>query len=269
MHRLVKYALVYLVLFSCVENVYSTTIKTIESQGVYVVSQDGFVKVEPYSHDYRFVDLNYAHEIPFVERNSDTLQLVVFEKDFQPNAIELELRPLDIKVKLQKVRFSVTPMEQADMYKLTAEAPINDGAMLHVKSWSHFDNMGVIMLGDTQSELVKFFSQKGMKDAPTVKQYLDDALVAFPNSAELKSLSSYWKAAAEDEKDMADYAYVEEKWQQYENAEKLTLKSRYLEAVIIEINGYISGHPNGSRAEEAKQRKVIAEQKLKEYEKLL
>jgi hypothetical protein len=210
-------------------------VETIDSQGIYVVSSKGFVKVEPYSHDYRFVDLNYANEIPFVERNSDVLELVVYQKEFQPNSIELELRPLDIKVKLQKVRFNVKPMEQPDMYKLTTETHISDGAMLHVKSWSHFDNMGVVILGNTQKELVKFFSQKEMKDAPTVKQYLDDALVAFPNNAELKSLSGYWKAAAEKERDTADYAYVEEKWQQYENAEKLTLKSRYLEAVIVEV----------------------------------
>ncbi|MEJ2406784.1 MAG: hypothetical protein P8171_21300 [Candidatus Thiodiazotropha sp.] len=269
MHHLVKFILLSLVFFSYMEYCFSTTVDTIDSQGVYVVTANGFVKVEPYSHDYRFVDLNHINEIPFVARNSDTLQLVVYEKDFQPNTIELELRPLDIKVKLEKVRFNVKPMKQADMYKLTAKTPISDGAMLHVKSWSHFDNMGVIMLGDTHDELVKFFSRKAMKSAPTVKQYLDDALVAFPDSAELKSLSSYWKAAAEKEKEMADYAYVEDKWQQYENADKLTLKSRYLEALIVEINGYLNAHPNGVKSEEAKRRKATAKQKLEEYEKLL
>jgi uncharacterized membrane protein len=158
------------------------------------------------------VDFNYANEIPYVIRGNDELRLVVYEKDFQPSSIELEIRHLSIKVNLQKIKFSAKPMEKQDMYELTAEIPVKDGAMLQVNSWSFFNNFGVIMLGDTQKEFEKYFSQKDLSDASVVTQYLDDALVAFPNNAKLKELSVHWKMVAETEKDQKDYAYVEEKW---------------------------------------------------------
>jgi hypothetical protein len=93
--------------------------------------------------------------------------------------------------------------------------------------------------------------------------------VAFPDNPELKNLSTYWKTAAESEKDNRDYAYVDEKWKKYEEAEKLTLKERYLNALIVEINGYLNTHPEGAHSKEAQKRKEFAEGKLKEYEKLL
>jgi hypothetical protein len=245
------------------------TVGAIDSYGVYVVADKGYVKVEPYSRDYSFVDFNFLNEIPSVTRGSDTLKLVVYEKNFSPDGVELALRPLDTKVRIQKIKFRVEPMKKADMYELTVDSPVKDGTMLHVRAWAFFDNMGVVMLGDTQEELVKYFSQKQLPKAPIVVQYLDDALRAFPENPKLKELSAYWKKAAEAEKDKEAYAYVEEKWHQYEQAEKLALKQRYLEAVIVEINGYLNEHPNGHKVEEAKKRKAAAEEKLKEYEKLL
>ncbi len=250
----------------------ATTAKTIEkidSYGIYVAAKDGYVKVEPYPHDYRFVDFRYLNEVPFVIRDNDELTLVVYAKDFTPSSIEIERRPIDIQVELQNIRFDVKPLEKVDMYEVTLDSPLNDGAMLQIQSWTHFNNFGVIMLGDTQEQLVSYFSQKELSNATAVSQYLDDALIAFPENTKLQELSAFWKRAATIEKDKEDYAYVEEKWQQYETAEKLPLKKRYLEAVITEISGYLNSHPSGSKADEAKHRKAEAEKKLKEYEKIL
>ncbi len=246
----------------------SKPISEIESYGIYAVTSDGFTKLTPYSRDYSFVDFNFLNEIPFVFREDDSLKLVVYEKNFEPTAIELALRPIKTAVDIRKLRFSVKPTGKPDMYEVSVDTPVSDGAMLQVRSW-FFDTFGVIMLGDTQSELVKYFSQKDLPNAPVVVQYLEDALVAFPNNPELKALGDYWKQAAGAEKDRQAYSYVEEKWRQYEQAEKLTLKQRYLEALIVEINGYLNAHPDGYKAAEAVQRKTMAEEKLKEYEKLL
>ena len=71
---------------------------------------------------------------------------------------------------------------------------------------------------------MRSFQPKGLPNAPTVAQYLDDALVVFPDNARLKTLSKYWKTTAETEKDKEAYTYVEEKCQQYELVEKLILK---------------------------------------------
>ena len=108
-----------------------------------------------------------------------------------------------------------------------------------------------------------------MPNASIIVQYVADARTAFPNNTELKTLEKYWGNAAKLEKDKKGYGYVEEKWNDYQKAEKLTLKQRYLNDLIGEINGYLSDHPDGYKAEEAKQRKRHAEEKLKEYEKLL
>jgi hypothetical protein len=256
-------------LLSLFSTAHAGTVDSIDSYGIYVVSTKGYVKVQPFNHDYKFVDFNYTNEIPFVMRGSDSLKLIVFEKDFQPNSVELEIRPLDTRLNIKKIGFSAKPLDKADFYELSADMPVSDGAMLHVRSWSNFDNMGVIMLGDTEKEMVKFFSNKDLENASIVNQYLDDTLRAFPDNAELKALSLYWNSKAESEKDLEAYGYVEEKWQQYENAEKLSLKERYLNAVIIEINGYLNEHPNGAKAAEAKARKSLAEEQLKQYEKLL
>jgi len=42
----------------------------------------------------------------------------------------------------------------------------------------------------------------------------------------------------------------------------------YLKGMITEINGYLRDHPQGKKSEEAKQRKVFAENKIKEYKPL-
>ncbi len=264
----VKLLLSFLVLIGSTV-VSAKPITEIDSYGIYVATKNGYVKIKPYSHDYRFVDFKYLNEIPFVERNDDKLTLIVYEKDFYQNSMELKLRPLGIKVKLEAIKFSVKPLGKPDMYEVSIDSPINNGAVLQVYSWGIFDNFGAITLGEPQAEFIKYFSQKELSNAVVITQYLDDALVAFPNNTTLKELSPYWKGAALKQKDKEAYAYVEEKWQQYEAAEKLTLKRRYLEALVVEINGYISQYPEGLKVKEAQERKSIAQKKLKEYEKLL
>lgn len=252
-------------------------VDTIESYGIYVVTEKGFVKVaednrnnnEFYNND-SVLDFNHLNEFEFAKRADQTLKLIVYAKDFKPGMITLELRPIDIEVDIRPVNFSAKPLARADMHELTLDKPVKDGNMLRIHSGLFSRGFGVIVLGDTQAELVKYFSRKDLPaSASIVKQYLDDARVAFPNNAELKKLAVHWDKAALTEKDKKGYSYVEEKWLQYQGAEKLKLKARYLEELIGEINGYLNEHPNGYKAAEAKQRKQHAEEKLKEYEKQL
>ncbi|MBI3562970.1 MAG: hypothetical protein HY080_14765 [Gammaproteobacteria bacterium] len=249
---------------------WSKPVDSIETYGVYVAADKGYVKVGPYTHIDQFVDFKYLHEIPFVTRADQSLKVIVYMKDFNENSVSFELRPIDTIVDIREIKFDIKPLAKPDMYELTLDKPVKDGVMLHVHSGNFFkDNFGVIMLGDTQAQLVKYFEQKQLPDAPIVVQYLEDALVAFPNNAKLKELAVYWQKAANTEKDKKGYSYVEEKWQEYQKAEKLKLKAMYLRDLIGEINGYLNDHPDGYKADEAKQRKAIAEEKLKEYEKLL
>lgn len=242
-------------------------VDTIESEGVYVVAEKGFVKVGSYNYDSNFVDFNHLHEINSVKRADQNLKLIVYKKDFNPSSITLELRPIATTVDVRQVDFDAKPGAKANTYELTLDKPVKDGVMLHVRAGDFFRNYGVIMLGETQAELVKYFSQKDLPSAYTVKQYLDDARKAFPNNAELKKLSTYWDKAGKDDKDKQMYAYVEENWQEYQKAEKLAAKAHFLNEMLGWINGYLNDYPDGLKVSEAKQRKKHAEEKLKEIEK--
>lgn len=268
MKKRINYLLIGIIFLFSRAPTAARSIDDIDSHGIYVAADKGYVKVESYPHYDRFVDFKLLNKIPFANRKTDSLKLIIYEKNFDERSIILELRPLDIVVNIQKLKFHVKPLKRADMYELSVDLPIKNGAMLHVYS-AFFDNMGAIMLGDTQEELVKYFGQKQLQRPSIVIQYLEDALVAFPDNSKLKELAVYWQKAAKTEKDQKAYTYVDEKWQQYQRAEKLQLKKRYLDALIVEINGYLNEHPEGYKAEEARKRKAIAEEKLKEYEKLL
>lgn len=249
---------------------WANPVENIESYGIYVVADKGYVKVGPYSQVDNFVDFKYLNEIPFVKRADQALKLIVYSKNFHPDSITFELRPIDTIVDVREIKLDAKPLAKPDMYAFAFSKPVNDGVMLHVRYGNFFNNnFGVIMLGDTQTQLVNFFSQKNLPNASIVVQYLEDARIAFPKNTELKTLTKYWEKAAKQEKDKKGYAYVEEKWDDYQNAEKLTLKQRYLNELIGEINGYLNDHPDGYKAAEAKKRKRHAEDKLKEYEKLL
>ncbi len=243
-------------------------IDKIEAYGVYVVADTGYVKVSPYQHNDRFVDFKYLAEIPSVKRADQGLKLIVFNKDFSESNFLFELRPVQTVVDIKEVKFSTKPLADKDMYELTLEGPVPDGTMLHVYSgYFFFDTLGAIMLGDTQEQLVTYFKRDDLKDAYAVDAYLDDALKAFPANGELKKLKAHWAGKAEEEKDLRDYGYVEEKWRQYQETEKLKLKVRYLEQMMGEINGYLRDHPNGAKAKEAKERAAYAERKIPEYQK--
>jgi hypothetical protein len=252
-----------------VNTLWAKPVDTIETYGVYVVAEKGFVKIGSYIKTERFVDFKYINEIPYVKRGDQNLKLVVFEKNFHADNMVFELRPIDTNIELRPIKFDVKPMSKPDMYELTTEKPVPDGTMLQVNGSFYSNSFGAIMLGEPQAQLVKYFSQKQLPDAPIVLQYLEDARAAFPGNAALKELDAYWQKAAKSAKDKKGYTYVEEKWNQYQQAEKLKLKERYLNDLIGEINGYLNDHPDGYKAAEAKERKKHAEDKLKEYAKLL
>lgn len=258
------------ILMSGVISVDAKTIESIETYGVYVVAEKGFVKVGLYTYDDKYVDFNHLNEVPYVKRSDQTLKVIVYKKDFNANNFTFALRPIQTTIDVQEITFNVKPLPKSDMYELTLDKPVADGTMLHVHSGDFFNNnLGVVMLGETEAQLVKYFSQKDLPSAYTVKQYLDDARVAFPKNTELRNLSTYWDKAGKAEQAKRSYNYVEEAWQEYLKAEKLAAKSHFLRQVISNVDGYLAEYPDGEKVDEARKRKQQAEEKLKEYEKLL
>lgn len=246
------------------------TVKKINSYGIYVVAKKGYVKVTPYNHNYdNFVDFKYLNEIASVKRGSKKVKLIVYTTDFKQGNYLFQTRPIQSTVQIDDVSHSVKPMKKKGMYMFTLDKSIADGNMLHVFAPEISGrNMGAIVLGNTQKELVKYFSNKKHEKAYAELAYLEDSLKAFPKNKKLKALLPYWQQAAKDEKDIKAYGYVDEKWRKYQKTTKIHLKVHYLEGMISEINGYLRDHPKGKKAVEAKQRKVFAENKIKEYKPL-
>jgi len=246
------------------------TVKKIDSYGVYVVAKNGYVKVTPYKHYDNFVDFKYLNKIPEVKRKSNQLKLIVYTNDFKAGNYRFELRPIETTIKVDEVNFSVKPMSKKDMYEFTLDEPVANGNMLHVIAPEVSGNyLGIVMLGNTQHELVNYFSNKKLEKAYAVKAYLEDSLTAFPKNKKLNELMTYWTQAATNEKDKRTYEYVNEKWRKYNSATKIHLKVSYLRGMIGEINGYLRDFPEGHKAKEAKERKEFAQKKIKEYEPLL
>ncbi len=248
----------------------SKIVNTIEHYGVYVKAKTGYVKLAPYDHPDHFVNFKYLAEVPAVLRADEDLTLIVFKKDFNEENLVLELRPIQTTVDIRRIHFNVKPLAKTDMYELSLDQAVADGTMLHAQSglfWS--THMAVIVLGDTEKELERYFSNEDLSDAYAVKAYLDDSLAAFPSNPKLKSLSKIWDEKAESEKDLRDYAYVEEQWNKYQETAKLSLKAQYLESMLAEIKGYLQNHAKGLKATDAQERQDFAEKELKELEKQL
>jgi len=246
------------------------TVKEIESYGIYVVADGGYVKVIPYKRYDNFADFSDLNKVPYVKRKSDQVKLVVYTDGFHAGNYRFEKRPIQTTIKVEEAGFSAKSLSKENMYELTLDEPVANGNMLHIIAPEiQSYNMGVVMLGNTEDELEKYFGNKKLDSASAVKSYLKDSLEAFPKNKKLKELMVYWTAAASDAKDKRTYIYVDEAWDEYKNAHKIHVKLSRLENAVSEINGYLRGFPKGYRAAEAKQRKKTALEKIKEYKDLL
>jgi len=246
---------------------YAKPIKNIESFGVYAASKNGFIKVRSYKHYDRFVTFNHLKEVPQVTRKNKKAKFVIYSKDFKQSDFAFAIRPIEVDIKVTEIDFDVKPLRKKNMYEITLADPVPNGHMVHVYSGEFFShNMGVVMLGNTQKELVKYFSRKDLKKAYAVVAYLEDSLKAYPKNKQLKTLLPHWQKAAKDDKDVKAFAYIDEEWRKYHGTEKLHLKVRYLRSMIGEVNAYLRDHPDGMKVTEAKSRKAYAEKKIKEFD---
>ncbi|VAW70474.1 hypothetical protein MNBD_GAMMA10-644 [hydrothermal vent metagenome] len=246
------------------------TVKEIDSYGIYVAADNGYVKVTPYKQHDKFANFNDLNKIPYVKRKSDQVKFVVYTSGFHSDNYRFEIRPIQTTIKMDEVSFSAKPMSKKDMYEITLDESVANGNMLHIMAPEISGyNMGIVMLGNTEDELVKYFSNKKLDAAYAVKKYLEDSLEAYPENKKLKELMVYWTKAASDEKDKRSYKYVDEAWDEYNSATKIHVKLSRLKTVVSEINGYLRDFPKGSMASEATQRKKTALEKIEEYEVLL
>ncbi len=270
MNKLIYKLAVLFLLLGFVSYSSAKNVKEIDSYGIYVVAGSDYVKITPYKRYDNFASFNDLDKIPYAKRKSDQVKLIVYTDGFHAGNYRFEKRPIQTTIKMDEVMFSAKAMNKKGMYELTLDEPVADGYMLHVVAPEISGyNMGIVMLGDTEDELEKYFSNKKLDSASAVKSYLKASLEAFPKNKKLKKLMAYWTAAASDEKDKSTYKYVDEAWSEYNNASKIHVKLSRLENAVSEINGYLRDFPEGYKAAEAKQRKKTALDKIQEYREIL
>lgn len=245
-------------------------IHKIDAYGIYAVAKNGYVRVVPYNHINNFVDFKYLDEIPSVIRGSEQVKFIVYTNHFKTGNYRFETRPLQTTLTITAVSFNARPLKDRGMYELTLDKKVQDGNMLHVYAPEFFGHrMGAVVLGDTQKDLVRYFSDKKQRDAYAMRTYLEDAIKAYPENKALNDLYPYWRHAAREEKDRKDYSGIDENWHKYKQADKPYLKVSYLRSMLGDINSYLRDHPHGKKAKVARQRKEFAEKKIREYEPLL
>ena len=242
----------------------------ISSYGIYLKGEQGYVKVTSFSSPTRVIDQKDYYKLPYAVRTNEEIELLIFLKDFKAKDFGFEFRPMSIVASNEEVQFEFSPIPgKEDMYKATYAQPVASSTLLLVYNFGLFQHaVGVIALGDIESELVRVFSDM-RQPAYAALPELEGVVSKFPNNAKLNELLGQWRKVAKKEKDDADYQYVQKAWEEYKGTQKITLQERYLNKVLREINGYLNTHPNGEHAIEAKERKVAAEKRLAEIERIL
>ena len=103
----------------------------IKNYGIYVEGKNGYEPLKPYNHEY--VEFKYFDEIPFVERATNALVVVVYQKNFDPESIAFRAQYVAIKGGYDELSFDVSPMERPDFYRIAFSAPVDKNKILRVR----------------------------------------------------------------------------------------------------------------------------------------
>ena len=240
----------------------------IQNYGVYIKGASSYVQATPYPYNY--IDYKHFDKIPFVERENDNFEAVIFQKDLNPQILSFGIRSFEITTSNKAFPVQLSPMDKEDMYKVTAAEPLPKDTILFINGvWDGEGRSHIISLGEPQEQLVKLFSDMEQTPAYAVLASLEDSCTVYPENQTLKNLLPAWRKLAEQESDASDFKYVAEAWARYKESDKVDLQIRYLYETYREINGYVEKHPQGKHAKEMIERQEWMDGKIEELEKLV
>ncbi|PKV49887.1 hypothetical protein ATE84_1926 [Aquimarina sp. MAR_2010_214] len=234
--------------------------------GVYIKSNDDYIKFVTLNNTNfpEFKDLNKA---PSILRGNNKVELILYWNNFKSSSLVVKARKLALGGFNETINFSIEPLEKENMYKLTTDKTIPDGSFLFIlNGW---DEILTVFLGDSEQQAITFFSDTNLKPAYAAVPDLEDAIKAFPNSQKLADLLPKWKEIKQLEQQELEYEYVEEAWQKYQKAEKISLKIRYLKDMQMALNNFLANHPESNKSVECKKRQTEINTKLPELEKMM
>lgn len=234
--------------------------------GIYIKSNNGYVPMSLITNS-SYPEFKHLAKVPSIKRNSNKIELLFYSKNFNATHFVATAKKLALKNISKEVNFNISSTDKENMFTLTTDTGVNDGWFLYIPmGW---DEIAAAFLGDAEEEAIAFFSDKTLAPAYAAVQDLEDLIKVFPNNGQLSKLFSEWRIIAKQEKEVSDFMYVQEAWGQYQEAEKVILKIRYLEKLQIEINGFLSNHPESSLASDCEEFQKEIDIKFPEYNKMI
>ncbi len=234
--------------------------------GIYIKGNNSYIPMATINNT-SFPEFKDLKKIPSIERNDDKLELIIYSDNFKETYFTALSRKLALAGANEDINFNVSPMDKENMYKLSTNAILPNGRFIFIPiGWNE---ILAVFLGDAQKEVVTFFSNMELKPSYSASQDLEATLKVFPENTELAALLPKWQKVESREKEISDYQYVEDVWQQYQEAEKIALKVRYLEKLQVELNGFLNSHPDGTKLTECKERQTEIDAELPKYEKMI
>lgn len=232
---------------------------TITTYGFYAQSSTGYVKIE--RHVANRIDYAEYSELPYVDRDGDTLELLVYQKNFNPEYVRFHLCTMGFKGRFEKIDYAVNKLGR-DKYQIIFTSPVSASDWLFVQYGEYYENeAGVIALSYPAKQLGKILSDM-TKSPKVVLPSLQKALQSYPYDGTLKSLLPVWERKVANLRDNKCFGLCEEQWEYSISADSNKARHHFLKRTKQFLTGYLRKFPKGLHIQEAEDRYAMVIKKL-------
>jgi hypothetical protein len=232
----------------------------LESFGVYVKTDQGYLPADVYTH-YR-MDFEYFGELPVLTPSSNGLEVVVYQPDLSPDYLSFETRPLDSP----GLRISATPKISPlsdNQYRITFKEDIPSDRILMVGTGWGENSVYAVSLSSPLAGFIEGYKEGSDITATNATWSLDKILVAYPGNKRLIELQAHWTKKEVEAKATEQYDWVMTAWADYEKAKTSESKVDALENVKGRIEYYFKEFPTGMETGELEDLLTTVEGKLR------
>ena len=233
--------------------------------GVYAQGKDGYISAQGLESFYNFAFDASARlmTLPSLERDDETLNLLIHHPDFHPSGLAIDIRPVDRAAAQGSAEFTVSPLGD-DRYEVTLNSPASDGQVVLIALGCCYADIHAIMLGDAFEAVNAAFAQGTDHNPASAEQAVGRISRAVPDNAELAVLHEYWQTRLAQRDASRQFEFVETVWGRYENAESSDERIDALQHVKSVTQSFLEQNPLAleSERERAKSMYQQAKQRL-------
>ena len=211
MRRLISSAVIALSLFMT-----QVTANEVEAISVYAQGKDGYKLAQGLESFYNFAFDASARmmTLPSLERDNETLILLIHHPDFHPSGLAIDIRTVDRAAAQGSKEFTVRSLGE-DRYEVTLNSLVPDGQVVLIAiGWDIY----AIMLGDAFEAVNAVFARGTDHNPASAEHTLGRVSRAVPDNAELASLHKYWQTRLAQRDASRQFEFVETVWGRYESA---------------------------------------------------